>query len=179
MSSTRQDAWSHDEDLLLAEVVLRHIREGSTQLQAFEEVGKQMNRTAAACGFRWNSYVRKQYKSGIELAKKQRKERKSKQSDHHEETAQVPQVEAGEKLPETVSSLTLKDVIKYLENLQVSHEQTQKDKESLSMEAKGFQNKLEQLQQMYEEQKREYYELEKEYSSMLAIMEKARKMALK
>src|SRR5574342_184471 len=76
MSPTRQDAWSQDEDLLLAEVVLRHIREGGTQLQAFEEVGKQLTRTSAACGFRWNSFVRKQYKSGIELAKKQRKELK-------------------------------------------------------------------------------------------------------
>jgi prespore-specific regulator len=78
MSTTRQDAWTQDEDLLLAEVVLRHIREGGTQLQAFEEVGKQLSRTPAACGFRWNSYVRKQYKSGIELAKKQRKELKKK-----------------------------------------------------------------------------------------------------
>ena len=74
MTIARQDAWTHDEDLLLAEVVLRHIREGSTQLKAFEEVGKQLSRTSAACGFRWNSFVRKQYKSGIELAKKQRKE---------------------------------------------------------------------------------------------------------
>ena len=74
MSIARQDAWTQDEDLLLAEVVLRHIREGSTQLRAFEEVGKQVSRTSAACGFRWNSFVRKQYKSGIELAKKQRKE---------------------------------------------------------------------------------------------------------
>ena len=179
MSSTRQDAWSHDEDLLLAEVVLRHIREGSTQLQAFEEVGKQMNRTAAACGFRWNSYVRKQYKSGIELAKKQRKERKSKSSDHHEGQVQVPQVEADNTQVETVSNLTLKDVIKYLENLQVSHDQAQKDKESLSNEVKEFHSKLVQLQELYEDQKREYSELEREYSSMLAIMEKARKMALK
>ncbi len=76
MPTTRQDAWTEDEDLLLAEVVLRHIRDGSTQLHAFEEVGRQLSRTAAACGFRWNSYVRKQYKSGIELAKKQRKEAK-------------------------------------------------------------------------------------------------------
>ena len=73
MSLTRQDAWTQDEDLLLAEVVLRHIREGGTQLQAFEEVGKKLSRTAAACGFRWNSSIRKQYKSGIEVAKKQRK----------------------------------------------------------------------------------------------------------
>lgn len=77
MTITRQDAWTQDEDLLLAEVVLRHIREGGTQLSAFEEVGRALTRTAAACGFRWNSYVRKQYQSGIELAKKQRKELKA------------------------------------------------------------------------------------------------------
>ncbi|KQL54735.1 hypothetical protein AN964_15295 [Heyndrickxia shackletonii] len=179
MSSTRQDAWSHDEDLLLAEVVLRHIREGSTQLQAFEEVGKQMNRTAAACGFRWNSYVRKQYKSGIELAKKQRKERKSKSSDHHEEPAQIPRVEVDNTKLDFVSNLTLNDVIKYLENLQVSYDQAQRDKESLSNELKELHSKMDQLQQMYEDQKKEYSELERDYSSMLAIMEKARQMALK
>ena len=68
----KQDAWSTDEDLLLAEVVLRHIREGSTQLSAFEEVGQRLSRTSAACGFRWNSTIRKKYESAIHLAKKQR-----------------------------------------------------------------------------------------------------------
>jgi hypothetical protein len=77
MSPTRQDAWSQDDDLLLAEVVLRHIREGRTQLQAFEEVGKRLSRTASACGFRWNSSVRKQYQSDIETAKKVRKQLKN------------------------------------------------------------------------------------------------------
>lgn len=76
MPAVRQDAWTQEEDLLLSDIVLRHIREGSTQLRAFEEAGKRMNRTAAACGFRWNSYVRKQYASEIEAAKKERKERK-------------------------------------------------------------------------------------------------------
>src|SRR3954465_8344987 len=88
MSPTRQDAWSQDEDLLLAEVVLRYIREGGTQLQAFEEVGKQLTRTSAACGFRWNSFVRKQYKSGIELAKKQRKELKKQPAYNEVESVQ-------------------------------------------------------------------------------------------
>ena len=72
----RQDAWSHEDDLLLAETVLRHIREGSTQLNAFEEVGDKLNRTSAACGFRWNAEVRKKYYQAMELAKKQRKDRK-------------------------------------------------------------------------------------------------------
>ena len=51
MTIVRQDAWTKDEDLLLAEVVLRHIREGSTQLKAFEEVGQKLNRTPAAWWF--------------------------------------------------------------------------------------------------------------------------------
>ncbi|WP_028398906.1 RsfA family transcriptional regulator [Ectobacillus panaciterrae] len=73
MATTRQDAWTEDEDLLLAEVVLRHIRESGTQLSAFKEVGRSLSRTPAACGFRWNSSVRKQYKEQIEEAKQQRK----------------------------------------------------------------------------------------------------------
>jgi prespore-specific regulator len=78
MVATRQDAWSEDDDLLLAEVTLRHIREGGTQLAAFEEVGYRLQRTAAACGFRWNSLVRKKYESAIQIAKAQRQQRKAR-----------------------------------------------------------------------------------------------------
>ncbi|MED3625002.1 RsfA family transcriptional regulator [Neobacillus thermocopriae] len=71
----RQDAWTEENDLLLAETVLRHVREGSTQLNAFEEVGDKLNRTSAACGFRWNAVVRHRYEKALQLAKKQRKQR--------------------------------------------------------------------------------------------------------
>jgi prespore-specific regulator len=37
MTSVRQDAWKQDEDLLLAEVVLRYIREGGAQLAALRK----------------------------------------------------------------------------------------------------------------------------------------------
>lgn len=70
MSAIRQDAWSDEDDLILAEVTLRHIREGSTQLSAFEEVGERIGRTAAACGFRWNSFVRKNTKQPFKLRKR-------------------------------------------------------------------------------------------------------------
>lgn len=71
----RQDAWTEENDLMLAETVLRHVREGSTQLNAFEEVGDKLDRTSAACGFRWNAVVRHQYEKALQLAKKQRKQR--------------------------------------------------------------------------------------------------------
>lgn len=75
MVKLRQDAWHKENDELLAEAVLRHVKEGSTQLNAFEEVGDALNRTAAACGFRWNAVVRKIYESDLREAKKERKDR--------------------------------------------------------------------------------------------------------
>ncbi|WP_164215365.1 RsfA family transcriptional regulator [Virgibacillus sp. YIM 98842] len=73
MNATRQDAWSKDEDIILAETVLRYIREGRTQLEAFKEVAKKLSRTSAACGFRWNATIRKQYQEAILAAKEDRK----------------------------------------------------------------------------------------------------------
>lgn len=73
MNVTRQDAWTEDEDILLAETVLRYIREGKTQLEAFKEVAKRLSRTAAACGFRWNATIRKEYQEAIQQAKDERK----------------------------------------------------------------------------------------------------------
>ncbi|TQS75664.1 RsfA family transcriptional regulator [Ornithinibacillus gellani] len=73
MNATRQDAWTGDEDLLLAETVLQYIRIGKTQLEAFKEVAKKLSRTSAACGFRWNATLRKNYHDAILQAKQQRK----------------------------------------------------------------------------------------------------------
>lgn len=75
MNSPRQDAWTKDEDMMLAETVLRYIREGKTQLEAFKEVANKLSRTSAACGFRWNATIRKQYQSAIQLAKEERKDK--------------------------------------------------------------------------------------------------------
>src|SRR5699024_3929458 len=73
MNVTRQDAWSKEEDIILAETVLSYIREGKTQLEAFKEVAKELSRTSAACGFRWNASIRKQYQDAIKQAKEKRK----------------------------------------------------------------------------------------------------------
>ncbi|GAB3068028.1 RsfA family transcriptional regulator [Virgibacillus ainsalahensis] len=73
MNATRQDAWTNDEDAILAETVLHYIRDGKTQLEAFKEVAKQLSRTSAACGFRWNATIRKEYNDAIQMAKEDRK----------------------------------------------------------------------------------------------------------
>lgn len=75
MNRTRQDAWTSDEDVILADTVLQYIREGKTQLEAFKDVANQLSRTSAACGFRWNATIRKNYQEVVNTAKDERKNR--------------------------------------------------------------------------------------------------------
>lgn len=149
MATTRQDAWTDDEDLLLAEVVLRHIREGGTQLSAFKEVGRHLSRTPAACGFRWNSYVRKQYKERIEEAKQIRKA----------ESYEVRQPKVVELSP---VSITLDDVITFL--------QKYKDEK----EVKELHQKIELLQKEKEWLLQRLSVYEEEYRTLLDYIDRKR-----
>lgn len=74
MKLNRKDQWTPEDDAILADIVLEYIREGRTQLGAFDAVGERLGRTSAACGFRWNSEVRKQYAEDIKQAKLARKQ---------------------------------------------------------------------------------------------------------
>ncbi|MEK4439124.1 hypothetical protein [Paenibacillus sp. FSL K6-2862] len=74
---TRKDSWDIEADLLLSQTVLKHIETGSTQLKAFEEASEKLNRSKAACGFRWNSALRKQYEKDIKEAKRTRSQNKT------------------------------------------------------------------------------------------------------
>lgn len=67
--ASRSDAWTPEDDVTLAELVLKHIREGSTQLIAFDEAASLLGRTSAACGYRWNGVVRRHYEDAIRDAK--------------------------------------------------------------------------------------------------------------
>ncbi|WP_409294473.1 RsfA family transcriptional regulator [Peribacillus sp. SCS-26] len=184
MTIARQDAWSQDEDLLLAEVVLSHIRDGSTQLKAFEEVGRKLSRTSAACGFRWNSFVRKQYKSGIEHAKMQRKVSKK----NHLEApppAEAPRSPAAAASMEDAIReahadhlVNLNDVIQFL----VQYDQNYQSGNNVQ-ETEGMRRELETLKKEYDQLVQYNLQLqeklrnvEEDYRALLQIMEKARKL---
>ncbi|OPH58422.1 hypothetical protein BC351_24030 [Paenibacillus ferrarius] len=79
----REDAWIENHDITLAKTVISHIKNGSTQLAAFEESASRMNRTVAACGFRWNKELRKQYEAEINDAKLYRIKQKQQKRDVH------------------------------------------------------------------------------------------------
>ncbi|CAH0218444.1 Prespore-specific transcriptional regulator RsfA [Peribacillus sp. Bi96] len=181
MSIARQDAWTQDEDLLLAEVVLRHIREGSTQLKAFEEVGKQLSRTSAACGFRWNSFVRKQYKSGIELAKKQRKEQVVNDAEMERESVAVVEnntIEPKAPQEEEKESITLQEVILYLTKMDEFFQVDNKEKERISEQYLFLEQQNVRLQEENALLKENLKAVEEDYRALMQIMERARKLSV-
>lgn len=69
----RRDSWQAEEDRLLVTTVLTYIKEGKTQLQAFDHVSSVLGRTVAGVGFRWNGTLRKHYEDNMAEAKRFRK----------------------------------------------------------------------------------------------------------
>jgi RsfA family transcription factor len=129
MRETRQDAWTKEEDHLLAETVLQYIRNGNTQLEAFKEVAGKLSRTPAACGFRWNATIRKQYDSAIQAAKEERKKVSSEAlkelqvNPYPEESVLESAIQLLEKLKSKESEAEINEQMKVIEVLQQENEQ--------------------------------------------------------
>lgn len=190
----RQDAWSHEDDLLLAETVLRYIREGGTQLAAFDEAGDTLNRTSAACGFRWNAEVRRRYTEAISLAKKQRKERKRMLDRQKKEAVQssAPPIESLRKKPEQptiqentpdlttpFSTIGLGDVITFLSELKTNTAQSHnliKENEALRFANKELAIQKEQLEAKLASLQKQQAIVQEDYRTLLAIMQRAERI---
>jgi prespore-specific regulator len=159
MTFKRQDSWSSGDDTLLAQTVLEHIKKGSTQLKAFEEIARILKRTASACGFRWNSYVRKQYKEAIEAAKESRKSLKEKS--HQSDNRGVSLVEAHSSSGSSTHQETLdfETVIHFLQQW--------------NQEKQEQERRYNELTKKHKFREKQFNELEKEHLSLLQLLEKA------
>ncbi|RYM07271.1 RsfA family transcriptional regulator [Sporolactobacillus sp. THM7-7] len=156
MPSIRQDAWSHGEDVRLAETVLRHIRAGSTQLAAFAEAGGLLSRTPAACGFRWNSSVRKRYETEMTEAKEERREarkRRKKVSAFQENANESDSV----LIAEFPSDQTIDQMIRFLNRIK---------KDARVPFSLDIKHQLDRLREDYQALEKDYRKLEKDYAGM-------------
>lgn len=193
MVKVRQDAWSHEDDLLLAETVLRHIREGSTQLNAFDEVGDQLNRTSAACGFRWNAEVRMKYDNAIDLAKRQRKEKKRAMVSTiktRKPVVTLPAVEDSQVSEDSSSALVIEEaepaitmdaVIRYLKEIKKDYHASNQSKESLELvqsENDSLKEQVNKLEKLLKQTEAQLATIQGDYQSFIQIMERARKMTV-
>ena len=173
----RQDAWLEESDEVLAQAVIRHVKEGSTQLNAFEEAGDLLNRTAAACGFRWNAVVRKKYESELLQAKQERKEKfriiqasKKRSPTFYYSSAN----ESASKQPISLSALSLDIVIAYLMKLQQQSPDIESTKWRLI--ASNANEKVKHLEKQVEELEKQNKDIKQDYEQFVQIMNRARKM---
>ncbi len=70
----RKDQWTAMDDEKLAEIVIQAVQNGRTQLEAFEQAARELNRTKQACGFRWNKTLRLQYGQVLNSVRKRPKQ---------------------------------------------------------------------------------------------------------
>ncbi|WP_219836340.1 RsfA family transcriptional regulator [Paenibacillus sp. R14(2021)] len=193
MTAVRQDAWSPDDDLILAEVTLRHIREGSTQLAAFEEVGERIGRTSAACGFRWNSCVRKRYEDAIQIAKQQRQKRNYMKKQTY--AAATPHVSAINVLdteeraykndPLTEESLSIDSVIRFLRQWKGTYQELNRQIKTLERDLREKDEELFTLRELNERLSLEvnnaqtdYRAVNDDYKTLIQIMDRARRLTV-
>ncbi|URJ51168.1 RsfA family transcriptional regulator [Paenibacillus polymyxa] len=192
MTAIRQDAWSVEDDLILAEVTLRHIREGGTQLAAFEEVGQKIGRTSAACGFRWNSCVRKRYDEAISIAKAQRQKRSYICKQNPVGVSQVAAfasldaVEGGYRTDGTSEdTLSIDAVIRFLRQWKGSVQETNRQIKMLEKDLREKEEELNQLRSINDRLSKEVNEVQTDYrvvnddyKALIQIMDRARRLAL-
>lgn len=180
MVANRQDAWTPDDDLLLAEVTLRHIREGGTQLRAFEEVAEKLGRTSAACGFRWNSTVRRNYESAIAIAKGQRQKNKLKRANNRR-VEKIDSLVVSEEL--TVlpkENLDFDAIIQFIKNQKQVYQEVIKRTRFLEDELVKKEKQIEDLKkenQRIQMEQTTAKSVNDDYLALVQIMERARKLA--
>lgn len=174
LRTMRQDAWTTEDDSALAEVVIKHIRDGSTQLAGFNEASRRLGRTAAACGFRWNACVRKQFRKQIELAKEDRKERKSQKIQ--------AQMEGGDYDHPTATLMSWAQVLRFLRQEKNTAQQWASRWRSAERESHEWRTKYERVSRestvMREELQRlrsDYESMVEDYRALVDIVERARK----
>jgi len=173
----RKDNWSTEDDTILAEIVLKHIREGSTQLIAFEKAGTQLMRTAPACGFRWNSFVRKHYEPEIAEAKKiklQRKQQKLKGTDKNIVTTSS----LTRKSPEQITYL--EQIIELANKQHIQLNNMIKQIDQLREQLQDKNNEIMKLKDQLEQNSGSPTEItvNEDYRTLLLILQRARQLGM-
>jgi len=181
MTVNRQDAWSEDDDLLLAEVILRHIRDGSTQLKAFEEVADNLSRTAAACGFRWNSVVRKRYEAAIDIAKAQRKAMKNNYKNKMVKSIkyELDNIEIDDY--STAKIIQFDDIFKYLKQIKAEYYELKKNNVNITKRLSELDAENKRLLQecsSLKNEKNQFDSVSEDYKALIQIIDRARRLSV-
>ena len=166
MTKLRQDAWSHEEDLLLKDTVINYIASGQTQLQAFDLVATELHRTPAACGFRWNKELRGRYQAEISEAKTIRHTTLKKRRQNQTGVTSNTTTDGSKEIDTLLARLA-----HYTEKQQNMIRNQTKELEQLKLDNKQLEQTIHQLET-------KLTSVEEDYHTFISIMERARKMVV-
>jgi prespore-specific regulator len=189
VNKQRQDSWSYENDNVLAETVLNHIRIGSTQLNAFDEAAELLLRTSAACAFRWNAEVRKRYEYEFKKAKAQRLKNKAR----HVGKNSIATTTSTEQIDNLVIASNVNDqefdqrnyetnyldqIINLVQNQKTQLANTAKQIKILKEQLSVKDTEIRHLRRQLEEPKTEPNELTviEDYRTLLQILQRARQL---
>lgn len=141
----RTDSWSLEDDRILATTIIESVSKGLTQGKGFEEAADRLTRSSAACGFRWNSVVRKQYENELNEAKASRKK-------NEESIQKVVVSNATEEIKKTTEGDPFEILSDLLQNLKEELQYYKLENENLrkQLEAKPKTEDLGALMQLFE-----------------------------
>src|SRR5699024_9638328 len=134
-----------------------------------------LNRTSAACGFRWNAEVRSNYIEAMELAKRQRKERKRALA---KETKKTPNFGMNSSRSSTLSLNQVVEFLKQLDEDYTSSNQSKTTIERMKRENDSLQNEVNQLKMKLKTTEKHLYTMKEDYETFIQIMDRARKMTV-
>src|SRR5699024_5334717 len=170
----------------------RHVREGSTQLNAVDEVGHKLNRTAAACGIRRHAEVRRKNDNAVALAKRHRKERtRALAAQTPKETKpdiSLPPVyeinnnsSANRSTAIEEQSITIDDVIHILKDLKKHYHASNQSR--IALEEKQNENTMlrehvGELEKQLAKTEKQLTTIQEDYQTFVQIMDRARKMTV-
>ncbi len=166
---TRQDAWKIDHDKLLAETVLSYVQNGRTQTAAFKDVGEQLNRTAAACGHRWNAELRKKYIKELDQAKKRKKEIPlTNEENETSEEIQLTQIQ-------DTTQITIDDCLHYLSQVRDQEKQLHiiDENRKLQEENRKLYEKRHELMKRYDHLVNQKQKIDQHYKLFIHLINEA------
>lgn len=151
VNNLQGDIWTGDDDILLAETVLRKVREGKTVMDACREVEEvtEGRRTASASKFRWFTRLVDQYKAGYEVAKsegakvKAAKKRKLNKGERFEEIIHDVFNEAG---PVIDKEIEPEDFIILAKKFKQQQQEKEDKLKKLDKEVRGDQKRIAELE---------------------------------
>src|SRR5699024_6802926 len=163
VNNLQGEIWTKDDDVLLAETILRTVRNGGTIIDGcrnFEEV-TEGKRTEQASKFRWHTRLSDQYKAAYELAKEQGKRNKGK--------SRINQGESYERVMDTIlnndeeKELNMKDVF----NVDKKFKDQQKSEEATYGKNKRENKRFKKENEKLKDKLKKMYDNTKDYMKII------------